>query len=176
MSKRNWAGWIFVTLCCCWLAGCGADRADKVRAMNATNSKRLSNLYAAFQQSNNTFKGPKDEAEFREYIGKLPEAGLDLYGIKPGSVDGIFVSERDDQPFRIKYGVRGSQYSNDAVIFEETGLDGVRIVGFTGATEKEVSSDQEYDQLWSSKAATKRPRRNAGPRFDATVEAEFDSD
>ena len=71
----------------------------------------------------------------------------------------LFVSPRDNQPFKIRYGVQGSiMGSSEPVIFEATGVDGKREVGFLNMTEKEVDA-AEYDALWAGKAAPATPSR-----------------
>ena len=50
------------------LAGCSKNKVgEQVAAMNTSNNLRLSNMYAAFQNYK-AGKGPKDEAEFKEFI------------------------------------------------------------------------------------------------------------
>jgi hypothetical protein len=131
--------------------GCGGGESGDARiaAVNKDNMERLINLYNRFQMQNK-FKGPKDEAEFVEFIDGLSEKTLTRMGIEPGSTKDLLVCERDNQPFKIRYGVRGnSRGSNEAIIFEETGVDGVRIVGFTSMAKEEVDVASRYSDLFS---------------------------
>ena len=132
------------------LVGCGGGPTpeERIAANNDTNIKRLASLYAMFQLKNQ-YRGPANEAEFKTFIQDQDADRLKLAGIDVSDVDGLFISERDEQPFKIRYGlntrVRGPSL---AVIFEQTGVDGQRQVGFTGSAMQEVDSD-EYDRLWN---------------------------
>jgi len=161
------------------VVGCGQSRSDRVKAVNSSNSKRLSNLYMAYQHNSSGFEGPEDEASFRDFISSLPESSMELFGFTSGEIDQLFVSERDGQPFQIRYKIRGAEDGSEPVIFEKTGVDGVRIVGFTGMVEKEVSTDDEYENLWTKKRSRRSRsedggRRNQGEEYDAATVDEFD--
>jgi hypothetical protein len=55
------------------------------------------------------------------------------------------ISERDNQPFVIRYGVGGGLGSANAVIFEKQGVDGIRQVAFTNGKVEEMAADA-YEQ------------------------------
>jgi hypothetical protein len=61
-------------------------------------------------------------------------------------------SERDEQPFVIRYGVNGGLGSKDAVVFEKVAVDGLRQVGFTNGPVEEMAA-AEYEQHLQGKAA-----------------------
>ncbi len=132
-------------------AGCGKGNiGDKMVAEgNDANVKRLANLYY-FHQLKNNFEGPADEAAFKSFINSLDDERLKMAGVEKAEVDNLFVSERDSQPFKIRYGllskVRGPSLP---VVFEETGVSGMRQVGFTNSAMQEVDQ-AEYDRLWAS--------------------------
>ena len=131
------------------LVGCGGgDSSDSMMASaNDSNIKRLGTLYSMFHGQNKLL-GPKDEAEFKQFISEQDAARLQKGGIDIGNIDGLFTSERDQKPFRIRYGIntrlRGPSLP---VVFEEEGKDGNRQVGYTGGAMKEVD-EAEYDRLW----------------------------
>lgn len=131
------------------LLGCGPDPADLLAEANDSNVQRLANLYVAYQ-SRNDWRGPTDEAEFKAFLNGWNPAKLASIGVDSTSIDDLFVSSRDGEPFRIRYGVPGHIMGSDApVIFESTGVKGKRMVGFLNMTTREVD-DAEYEQLWSS--------------------------
>jgi hypothetical protein len=134
------------------LVGCGdADNATKLAEVNSTNIQRLANLYFTFQLANE-FRGPADEAAFKAFIRSIDSEKLARVGVDPNAVDALFVSERDGQPFKIRYGVTGSAMgSSEPVIFESRGVDGKRQVGFLNMTQREVEQ-AEYESLWAGKA------------------------
>ena len=135
------------------VVGCSQSSPESTLAsLNSSNVQRLVNLYFAYQKKNE-FNGPKDEQDFRQFLQGISSEKLQRIGVDPASIDGIFVSERDGQPFKIRYGVKGNiRGSDEPVVFEAQGVDGKRMVGFLKMTQREVDA-AEYDQLWSGKAA-----------------------
>lgn len=134
------------------LAGCGdsADPSEAVAAANSNNIQRLANLYLAYQ-SENHWTGPPDEAKFKDFIQGLSVSALTRIGVDSGKLDEIFVSERDGQPFKIRYKVVGSMMgSSEPVVFEAEGSSGQRMVGFLNMSQREVDST-EYENLWAGK-------------------------
>ena len=144
------------------LGGCSSDRtAEEVAALNKSNIQRVANLYAAHQVYKGG-RGPKTEAEFKEFITAFDAEKLKMMGVSSGDLGGLFTSERDGKPFKVKYGVGGGRGSVDAVVFEQDGAGGTRQVGYTGGKVEDVDSST-YQQLWAGKpAANDRP--TAGPK------------
>jgi hypothetical protein len=144
------------------LTGCSGDEvAKEVAAMNKSNIQRLANLYSAFQAYKGG-RGPKDEAEFKEFIRVFDAEKLTMMGVNANDLDGLFKSERDGKPFRIKYNV-GGRGSVDAVIFEQEGQGGTKQVAYTTNTKVEDVDDATYQQLWNAKpGAPKGDPKDAG--------------
>jgi len=142
--SRTFLLFVFVLL----FAGCSGSNKGKsmIADANDSNVKRLATMYSFFHTLNNN-KGPVDKAEFKKFIQSQDERRLALADIDPSDIDSLFVSERDKQPFVIRYGidtyVRGPSLP---VIFEETGIEGMRDVGFFNGNMKTVDK-AEYDQL-----------------------------
>ncbi len=130
-------------------SGCSPDTSDPnvvISQANKTNIQRLRNLYVMYQMKNK-FQGPKDEAEFKEFIKAADVSILEPMGVDPAKVDELFISERDNEPFVVKYGVPTTpRGSTDPVIFEKTGVGGKKMVAFLNMSEREVD-DTEYQQL-----------------------------
>lgn len=123
-------------------------------AATDSNAKRLGTLYAQFQvnNTNDRLLGPADKSEFIEFVKTRGESGLQRIGVDKNAIENLFVSERDDQPFKIRWQVQGiSRGPAQPVIFESEGRNGKFMVGFTGFIEKEVDQS-EYDLLWSGSA------------------------
>ena len=141
-------------------AGCSGDgTARQVAARNASNIQRVANMYAAFQ----TYKGgrgPGDAAEFKSFIKDFDPAKLSMMGIDPAKLDAVFSSERDRQPFKIRYGAGGGRGAVVAVVFEQAGKDGAKQVGYTGG-KVEAVDEATAQRLWSGKADAAPPA--AGP-------------
>ena len=147
--------------CLALAAGCGSDVStdDLVAQANATNIERLASLYTGYQ-SEHDWVGPRDEAAFKAYVRAFDPQKLKRIGIDPAVADGLFTSERDGQPFKIRYAVKGSVMgSSEPVIFEQAGVNGRRQVGFLDMTEREVD-DAEYQTLWTQRAQTTAARQN----------------
>ena len=144
----RWSPWIgcslFVVL---GVIGCSeSGPANAVAAANDSNVKRLSNLYQSLA-SRNGWRGPKDETEFKEFIRTFPAHRLELMGVDPSQVDALFVSDRDGQPFQVKYGIDSGLGAVIAVVFEQQGKDGMKLVGFTDGSVQSVD-ESRYQQLF----------------------------
>lgn len=154
----RWAAVAAIAAGAAGLAGCNRDRtAGAVADMNPDNAHRLSNLYAAHQNFKGG-KGPKDEAAFKTFVREFDATKLGMMGVDPANVDVVFVSDRDGQPFKVRYGVGGGRGSNDPVVFEQVGKDGKKQVGYTSGTVQELA-DGEADRLLAAKPAP--PAKNA---------------
>ncbi len=141
----------FLAIC----AGCGSGNNPNaaIAQANKTNLQRLSNLYVKYQMTNR-FKGPKDEVEFRKFISSANNSEtLALMGVDPNEIDELFICESDGEPFAIRYNVpSGTRGSTEPVVFQKTGSDGMRMVGFLNMVQRKVN-DEEYERLFNAKPA-----------------------
>lgn len=126
------------------LTGCGSN-SSPVAKFNDTNLKRLCNCYSMYQ-FNHGFKGPESEEEFKEFLKNDIGAKVKLkrMGIDQEKIDDIFINERDGEPFKIRYGLRGADVDL-AIVFEAVGVDGRRFVALNPAVE---CDDVEYEAYW----------------------------
>lgn len=124
--------------------GC-TSRNDPYAALaraNASNIKRLANLYIIYQSKHDWF-GPPSEEAFRDFIRSYNPKKLERIGVDPSATDDLFISERDGQPFTVLYGVRGSSRgSSDAVVFETVGVEGRRMVAYLDNYQEELDGAQ----------------------------------
>lgn len=137
------------------LSGCGDanPEASAVTSANKTNLQRLANLYG-LHQLQNKYEGPADEAAFKEFIKNTDPRMLEPMGVDPGAVDELFVSERDGEPFSIRYNITsGPRGSSEPAVFEATGKNGKRMVGFLNMVQQEVDSS-EYERLMAGKGSS----------------------
>lgn len=134
--------------------GCGESRnsADDIRnSWNNTNMERLISLYIQHQRSH-IWRGPADEAKFKEYIRSLDEGSLASFRIEADKLDDLFINERDSEPFEIRYKLKGSARSPRLpIVFERTGVDGIRKVGFNAKKIIDVDNEQDYQDLLAGK-------------------------
>ena len=78
------------------------------------------------------------------------------------SVDDIFVSERDGQPFDIRYGlVSGPRGSTELVVLEKQGSGGKHMVAYLNMTQREVD-DAEYQDLLANGGNAAAPSTGSG--------------
>lgn len=163
-SRSSFPAFLIITtaLAMFSMTGCGGRSADQAIAdTNPTNLHRLANLYVRFQTTHR-WKGPKDEAEFKAFINELPAPTLTRMGVDPAGIEDLFVSENDNAPFKIRYGVPGNaRGSNDAVVFEAAGKSGLYRVGFTSMRVEEVEDQERYNGLFSGQI--KEPLTVEGP-------------
>lgn len=97
-------------------------------------------------------QGPKNEEAFKKYIAGVDQELLGSMGIDPTQIDKLFVSERDQQPFDIRYDVRSSfREAMVGLIFEREGVGGSRLVGMSTIAVKEIADPEQYQQLKSGK-------------------------
>jgi len=124
-----------------WCGGCGSGNPQAaakavVRRYNDTNGKRLANFYGQYQSE--YLSGPKDERAFKQFITGRPASALEEMGVTPDGLDGLFVSERDKQPFYVRYGLPRPTGGRQALVFENQGVGGKSLVIFSGPKEVEV--------------------------------------
>ena len=138
-----------VVACSLFLTAIGCAKNDgksMIADANDSNVKRLATMYSFFHLRNQ-FKGPKNEDELREFIEAQDPSRLSLANIDASKMDELFTGERDGEQFTIRYGIdtviRGPALP---VVFETTGVDGKRQVGFCNGSMQEVDAD-EYDRL-----------------------------
>lgn len=124
---------------------------------NKTQIQRMRNCYMMFMEINN-YKGPKDKEELVHFLQTHSEAIIrrERMGIADDEIEAIFVSERDGKPFKILWGLDG--VADHAVVFEETGIEGRRLValGIPREVEKE-----EYEAYLSGKIKPDTPSGSA---------------
>lgn len=118
--------------------GCGPGESEVlsvIRSNNDSNGKRLANLYYIHQTLSPRREGPRDEAGFREFISSIKPEQLAEMNVDAGRLDDLFISERDGEPFLVRYGVvmpgLGGGH-HQAVIFERQGQRGQISVYMTG--------------------------------------------
>jgi len=117
------------------LSGCsgGPDGEEVLKAANKNNGERLANAYSFYQNKNGA--GPPDVETFKTFIQSEIPAGLKkTMDIPSGSLDELFVSERDGQPFFIRpEAPRPTTGSlQQAVVIETQGVGGTIQVFYTG--------------------------------------------
>jgi hypothetical protein len=131
------------------LEGCSNGNASAIAAANNSNIKRLTNLYSAYQGAH-SFQGPPDEAALKSFAKQQAPWRLELMQIDPNKIDDLFISERDHQPFSVRYKVTSGPGAVNALIFEQHGNGGKRQVCLNGSAVEEVD-DSQYHEMWEGR-------------------------
>lgn len=138
MTRRN-SAILTLALSALTLMGCGSGGSSEVREKGYSHVRLLTTLHARI--SSELGRYPKDEAEFKAALGK---ANLTLDGMKVSSIDELFVSKRDGQPLVVVYGQPPA--GSDVVVYEQTGVNGLREVGHRIGQVDEVDQAR-FDEL-----------------------------
>ena len=126
------------------LAGCdgSVDAKARILEINSSNIKRMRSAYSIYTTGNQ--RPPKNEKSFRAYFENTPTAqgSLKRIGVEMENFDDLFISERDNQPFVVRWNVRSDK--DEALIFEADGVDGKRMVAFYKPRELEKEEYEGY--------------------------------
>lgn len=157
--SSSWTVWGVAALLTVWTAGgCSPTpeqrMKDAFRSTYRENGRRLVAMYARFMESPdqpiqgpNDFKGPSSEKELREFIRKTPAEALAEMGISGADSEELFKSERDGQPFRIRYGIKGGLSKVYAVVCESRGVNGTIKVFRSNGSSVEVPAEDMDDYM-----------------------------
>ncbi len=155
-----------IVLACLVLSSVGCEKQidTDVSAFNKANISRLKNAYIMYMAAHDQV-GPADEEQLKKYMreNKAAVVRLKRMGVSPDDIDSMFSSDRDGEPFVIRWGLKG--LADHAMIFEATGVDGKRMVAF--GTPREVD-DSEYEGLLSGKIKPERPAGLTEERIETT--------
>lgn len=127
---------------------CGCSGENELAGIYSDNIRKVHQCYLMYMEEHG-YRGPKDEEELKTYLKTDPTAifltkRIDL---TPEGVDDIFISERDGEPFVIRYGLNG--IADHAIVFEAVGVDGTRLIALTPPLE--VEDEDEYDDYLTGK-------------------------
>jgi hypothetical protein len=123
--------WLGVTLLLAACAGCGGATPVK-RDKEISHVGAVTTLY--FRAKSKLGKPPASEQEFKEVIA---QDNIDPGVLGVGSVDELFVSDRDGQPLIVDYGQSSPQ---GVIVYEQVGKEGVRLIGFTSGQIEEADA------------------------------------
>ena len=151
----------------CVLTGCSGDPIQrKLTALNKENYQKASTMYVVYS-SLNKYRGPASAEEMVEFLSTNPTAGkrLSMVGMDLGNLD-QYLTGRDGEPFKFRWSVKSSPMAPAyPICFEQTGIDGVRQVAFSGKKMVEVTDDAEYDRLFKGKL-----KKDEVERFNPVME------
>jgi hypothetical protein len=131
------------------LPGCGSSELD---SPTAKKLGALGNFYLEHVVAKSG-KGPENEQEFKKHIRATPDHVLSVSGIDRGSIDALFSSERDQEPFVVVYGQTITKVGGNSapvVAHEKTGKNGKRLVGFANG-KVELLDESRLNALLAAK-------------------------
>jgi len=134
---------------CLSFSGCGDSISGKLKSLNKENVRKLAVLYKVYTDSHQ-FQGPKDEDELKSWAQGDPELKerFEKFGINVEDFDSYMTSRNGDK-LEIRWGLKSRPMAAPyPVAFEPIALDGMRLVGMAGGPSREVTDDDEYDELW----------------------------
>ena len=121
----------FVVTLFALLVGCAGESTPE-DPVSASRLNILSDAFYRYQTLNR--KLPENEQQIRQLLEQqmdhLSDSGI-------GSVDEVFVSERDGQPYTVLFGKDVIEHDGRVMIaYEQTGVEGKRLVAFRGGIEE----------------------------------------
>ena len=118
--------------------GCQGSQSEATRQSQSTHLRSLITLFNS--AASKPGHRPANEAELKAFIAT--NASQMIGSLHVGSVDELFVSERDGKRFVVFYGEPPKGTSRDVIAYEQTGVDGNRLVGYSLGMTQEVDEQQ----------------------------------
>lgn len=166
--------WVLFLLMFSVVSGCsGTSLKSSFQKANENNIERIANAYRMFASINNNV-GPKDEEEFKNFLRTddriAPRLGLDSLDVE--NIDGYFTSSADNEPFVVLYGQKISpDFDYSAIVFDKTGVNGVRRIALACNEVIEVDNNKQYDRILAGKIQKKDvPAHVFGGSVDLSAE------
>ncbi len=166
--------WVLFLLMFSVVSGCsGTSLKSSFQKANENNIERIANAYRMFASINNNV-GPKDEEEFKNFLMTddriAPRLGLDSLDVE--NIDGYFTSSADNEPFVVLYGQKISpDFDYAAIVFDKTGVNGVRRIALACNEVIEVDNNKQYDRILAGKIQKKDvPAHVFGGSVDLSTE------
>jgi hypothetical protein len=131
------------------LPGCGSNELE---SPTAKKLRALGNFYLEYAVAKNG-KGPENEQELKKHIRATPDHVLSVNEIDRASIDSLFSSERDREPFVVVYGQTIKQVGGNSapvVAHEKSGANGKRLVGFANG-KVELVDESRLNELLAAK-------------------------
>ena len=141
---------------------------DVMRRTYDCNGKRLAVLYGRFMNrpldkfpGPQGFTGPSNEQEFKAFLVSMDEAVLAEFGVGQSGLDGLFVVEKTQEPFVVRYGIKGDLSTRYPVVFERL-ADGASMRVFMTDGDSVMVPTAEMDDYRSGRNDVKQIADGAG--------------
>lgn len=153
ISRTTVMGVAGVLLGTLFIAGCGDSVSSRISTATKAHVRKMAVMYKMYSNAHQ-FEGPKSADELRAWVqgDENVKAQLERLGINADNFDSFLVSDRSGDEFNIKWGVKSAPMAPPyPVVFEPNAFDGSRHVGMAGGATREVTDDDEYEELWAGK-------------------------
>jgi hypothetical protein len=129
---------IVCILACSFLVSTWGCESSETRSALKEETSRLKPLVLMYGQAlgQNGGRPPANEEQFKSFIAKQGEYMLQSY--KLDSIDELFISERDGEPYVVFYGKPSPGATPGLCAYEKVGVNGNRYVGYTLGIIEEV--------------------------------------
>ncbi len=134
----------------------GCSHSDKPMSESEKNLKALAVFYGQYVGQHRG-QGPPNEAEFKKYVQSLPAAQLEVFKLDQGSLDQVFISPRDKEPYGVAYKTKSSTPGSSGggmVIWEQKGVNGKHFVADSLGKIEEID-EATFNQRLSAVAPSK---------------------
>ena len=136
------------------VVGCTSKQAHENRDRENSHLRWIVKLYIQASQQG---RPPKSDVDFKQYVNGIDAAARDrtLAAAEVQSMEELFTSENDGQPFTIFYGPPKKGVAAGLIVFEQQGTNGERYVGYTKGIVEKVD-EQQFDTLVPKAARSKK--------------------
>ncbi len=133
--------------------GCGgcASKPSPAGPADTAQFKSLVVLYSALAKRG---QPPASEAEFKAAIKNQLQPVV--AALKVDDPDKLFISDRDGKPVVVVYSPRPTGMSGDVVAYEQAGVDGKRLVGYSLGMIEEVDEARFHELVPDGTGAAKK--------------------
>jgi hypothetical protein len=138
-TLSGWRGWALGALLMT-LAGCGGA-GTATRPEPGGHIQKVARLYELFTRTRG--RPPAQPQEFRQFLQNLPANQRQALGLT-AAVDELLTSPRDGQPYGFVWNQRPAAGPPPVVVYEQTGVDGKRLVADALAGGAVEVDEQEF--------------------------------
>ena len=142
--------------------------AEIAAERNKTNIQKVANAYILFSALDQ-YRGPESKDELVGFVKNHSsiDRNLKLMGIDRDGFKDRFISEVDHQEFTIRWGLKINPNGEVIpLVFEKSGVNGVRRVALSDSRILEVDNDKKYKDLMAGRISEDDAGTAASQRSD----------
>jgi hypothetical protein len=142
--RAIWLGCFAAVCACIATMGCGSGAVAPPQSDAQERVAKVMNLIRAYVDK--TQKAPPNEQALRDFAATLTPEERSGYMIGD-DLENIFTSPRDNKKFLVKYNLKPEPAVTRALVWEETGLNGMHWVALTNGYTVEYDEQQLKDYV-----------------------------